>query len=86
MIRYKIMRGSDFDPGIFSGRYRLCGRDGFELERDANLQVNPFPAPNIAGTRLVSGLKAEIVPSANHKAQVTAPDLVYRKIQEFLLS
>jgi pimeloyl-ACP methyl ester carboxylesterase len=35
-------------------------------------------------TRLVPGLKAEIVPNANHNAQVTAPDLVNAKILEFL--
>jgi pimeloyl-ACP methyl ester carboxylesterase len=35
-------------------------------------------------TRLVAGLKAEIVPNANHNAQVTAPDLVNDKILEFL--
>jgi pimeloyl-ACP methyl ester carboxylesterase len=34
--------------------------------------------------RLVPGLKAEIVPSANHNAQVTAPDLVNSRILEFL--
>ena len=35
-------------------------------------------------TRLVSGLKAEIVPNANHNAQVTAPELVNARILEFL--
>jgi pimeloyl-ACP methyl ester carboxylesterase len=35
-------------------------------------------------TRLVSGLKAELVPNANHSAQYTAPDFVNAKILEFL--
>lgn len=35
-------------------------------------------------TRLVPGLKAGIIPNANHNAQVTAPDLVNRKILDFL--
>jgi pimeloyl-ACP methyl ester carboxylesterase len=36
-------------------------------------------------TLLVQGLKAEIVPNANHCAQYTAPDVVNKKIMEFLL-
>jgi pimeloyl-ACP methyl ester carboxylesterase len=35
-------------------------------------------------TRLVDGLKAEIVPNANHIAEYTAPDFVNEKILEFL--
>jgi pimeloyl-ACP methyl ester carboxylesterase len=35
-------------------------------------------------THLVAGLKAEIIPNANHNAQVTAPDIVNEKILEFL--
>jgi pimeloyl-ACP methyl ester carboxylesterase len=35
-------------------------------------------------TRLVAGLKAEVVPNANHNAQVTAPEVVNQKIMEFL--
>ncbi len=35
-------------------------------------------------TRLVPNLKAEMVPNANHNAQYTAPELVNRKILEFL--
>lgn len=35
-------------------------------------------------TRLVVGLKAEIIRDANHNAQVTAPALVNKKIMEFL--
>ena len=34
-------------------------------------------------TRLVSGLKAEIVPNANHCPEYTAPDVVNRKILDF---
>ena len=34
-------------------------------------------------TRLVTGLKAEIVPNANHIAEYTAADYVYVKILEF---
>ncbi len=34
--------------------------------------------------RLVDGLRAEVVPNANHNAQVTAPDLVNKKILDFL--
>jgi pimeloyl-ACP methyl ester carboxylesterase len=34
--------------------------------------------------RLVPGLKAEMIPNANHNAQVTAPDVVNNKILEFL--
>jgi pimeloyl-ACP methyl ester carboxylesterase len=34
--------------------------------------------------RLVLGLKAEIVPNANHSAQVTMPELVNKKILDFL--
>jgi pimeloyl-ACP methyl ester carboxylesterase len=37
-------------------------------------------------TRLVPHLKAEIIPNANHNAQVTAPDLVNQKILDFLVS
>jgi pimeloyl-ACP methyl ester carboxylesterase len=37
-------------------------------------------------TRLVAGLKAEIIPNANHNAQVTAPDVVNKKILDFLAS
>jgi pimeloyl-ACP methyl ester carboxylesterase len=36
--------------------------------------------------RLVPGLKAKIVPNANHNAQVTAPDIVNSMILEFLLA
>jgi pimeloyl-ACP methyl ester carboxylesterase len=35
-------------------------------------------------TRLVPGLKAEIVTNANHNAQYTAPDFVNKKILDFL--
>jgi pimeloyl-ACP methyl ester carboxylesterase len=35
-------------------------------------------------TRLVPGLKAEIVPNANHCAQYTAPEVVNKKILDFL--
>jgi pimeloyl-ACP methyl ester carboxylesterase len=35
-------------------------------------------------TRLVSSLKAEIVPGANHSAQYTASDFVNARILEFL--
>jgi pimeloyl-ACP methyl ester carboxylesterase len=35
-------------------------------------------------TNLVPGLRAELIPNANHNAQVTAPDLVNRKVLEFL--
>jgi pimeloyl-ACP methyl ester carboxylesterase len=35
-------------------------------------------------TRLVPGLKAEIVPNANHVAEYTAPDPINTKILEFL--
>jgi pimeloyl-ACP methyl ester carboxylesterase len=34
-------------------------------------------------TRLAAGLKAEIVPNANHTAQLTAPDVVNEKILDF---
>ncbi len=36
-------------------------------------------------THLVPGLKAEIIPNANHCAQYTAPEVVNKKILEFLL-
>jgi len=35
-------------------------------------------------TRLIAGLKAEIIHNANHNAQVTASDVINRKIMEFL--
>ena len=35
-------------------------------------------------TRLVPGLRAEIIPNANHNAQVTAPEIVNAKILKFL--
>jgi pimeloyl-ACP methyl ester carboxylesterase len=35
-------------------------------------------------THLVAGLKAEIIPNANHNAQVTAPELINKKIVHFL--
>lgn len=34
-------------------------------------------------TRLVAGLKAEIVPNANHCAQLTAPEIINQKILNF---
>jgi pimeloyl-ACP methyl ester carboxylesterase len=37
-------------------------------------------------THLVNGLKAEIIPNANHNAQVTVPDIINAKILEFLAS
>jgi pimeloyl-ACP methyl ester carboxylesterase len=37
-------------------------------------------------TSLVPHLKAEIIPNANHSAQVTAPDLVNKRILDFFLS
>lgn len=44
------------------------------------------PEPVIRrATCLVPGLKAEIIPNANHNAQVTAPNLVNEKILEFFL-
>ncbi len=36
-------------------------------------------------TRLVAGLKAEIVPNANHVAEYTAAEVVNEKILEFFL-
>jgi pimeloyl-ACP methyl ester carboxylesterase len=50
---------------------------------DHEVIYNPQRAIQRA-TRLVSGLKAEIVPNANHNAQVTAPEFVNEKILEFL--
>jgi pimeloyl-ACP methyl ester carboxylesterase len=35
-------------------------------------------------TRLVPGLKAGIVPNANHNAEYTAPDFVNEKLLSFL--
>jgi pimeloyl-ACP methyl ester carboxylesterase len=35
-------------------------------------------------TRLVAGLRAEIVPNANHIAEFTAPDFVNKQIMDFL--
>jgi pimeloyl-ACP methyl ester carboxylesterase len=35
-------------------------------------------------TCLVTGLRAEIVPNANHNAEYTAPDFVNARILEFL--
>ncbi len=37
-------------------------------------------------TRLVNGLRAEIVPNANHNAEYTAADAVNKKILDFLLA
>jgi len=50
---------------------------------DHEVIYNPRRAIRRA-TRLVPGLKAEIIPNANHNAQVTAPDLVNQKILNFL--
>lgn len=36
-------------------------------------------------TGLVNGLRGEIIPNANHNAQVTAPDIVNTKIMDFLI-
>ena len=44
-------------------------------------EVNYSPAQVVErATRLVSGLKAEIVPNANHVAGYTAPDFVNQRI------
>jgi pimeloyl-ACP methyl ester carboxylesterase len=50
---------------------------------DHEVIYNPRRAIRRAA-RLVPGLKAEIIPNANHNAQVTAPDLVNQKILDFL--
>jgi pimeloyl-ACP methyl ester carboxylesterase len=50
---------------------------------DHEVIYNPAHAIRRA-TRLVTGLKAEIIPNANHSAQVTAPDVVNKKILDFL--
>jgi pimeloyl-ACP methyl ester carboxylesterase len=49
---------------------------------DHEVIYNPQRAIRRA-TRLVSGLKAEIVPKANHSAQYTAPEFINKKILEF---
>ncbi len=50
---------------------------------DHEVIYNPQRAIRRATSR-VAGLKAEIVPNANHNAQVTAPDVVNKKILDFL--
>jgi pimeloyl-ACP methyl ester carboxylesterase len=48
-------------------------------------EVNYRPKDVIRrATRLVTGLKAEIVPNANHNAEYTAADVVNKKILDFL--
>jgi len=37
-------------------------------------------------TNLVAGLRGEIIPNANHNAQVTAPDVVNKKILDFFVN
>jgi pimeloyl-ACP methyl ester carboxylesterase len=42
------------------------------------------PERVIRRAKLVAGLKAEIIPNANHNAQVTSPDIINQKIIDFL--
>jgi pimeloyl-ACP methyl ester carboxylesterase len=51
---------------------------------DHEVIYSPEPVLHRA-RRLVPGLKAEIVPNANHNAQVTAAEVVNRRILDFLV-
>jgi pimeloyl-ACP methyl ester carboxylesterase len=53
------------------------------LVGDHEVIYNPDDAIRRA-TRLVPGLRAEMVPNANHNAQMTAPEVVNARILEFL--
>jgi pimeloyl-ACP methyl ester carboxylesterase len=50
---------------------------------DHEMIYNPERAIRRA-TSQVTGLKAEMIPNANHNSQVTAPDIVNKKIMDFL--
>jgi pimeloyl-ACP methyl ester carboxylesterase len=81
--RYRPTRNS-ISPRVFSDdELRRIRNPVLLLIGDHDVIYKPEAAIQQA-TRLVPGLKAEIVPQANHIAQYTAPDFVNSAILEFL--
>jgi pimeloyl-ACP methyl ester carboxylesterase len=83
--RYRPTRNS-FAPHVFTDEeLRQIHKPILLLIGDHEVIYNPERVIKRA-TRLVTGLKAEIIPNANHCAQYTAPEIVNQKILEFLLN
>jgi pimeloyl-ACP methyl ester carboxylesterase len=81
--RYRPSKNS-FAPHVFSDEeLRQIQAPVLLLIGDHEVIYKPDQVIRRA-TRLVSNLKAEIVPNANHCAQYTAPELVNHEILEFL--
>jgi pimeloyl-ACP methyl ester carboxylesterase len=80
--RYRPTRNS-LAPRVFSDQeLRKIRNPVLLLIGDHEVMYTPEDAIRRA-TRLVPGLKAEIVPNANHCAQYTAPEAVNQRILEF---
>jgi pimeloyl-ACP methyl ester carboxylesterase len=83
--RYRPTRNS-FAPRVFTDEeLRQIHKPILLLIGDHEVIYDPRRAIKRA-IRLVTGLKAEIIPNANHCAQYTAPEIVNQKILEFLLN
>lgn len=77
-------RPRHWSPTLFSDKeLRQIRTPSLLLIGDHEVIYEPEHAIQRA-TRLVAGLKAEIVPNANHLAQYTAAEIVNQKILEFL--
>jgi pimeloyl-ACP methyl ester carboxylesterase len=82
--RYRVSRNRVLPP-VFSGEeLRKIRTPVLLLIGDHEVIYKPERVVRRA-TRLVAGLKAEIVPNANHTAQLTSADVVNGKILEFFL-
>jgi len=81
--RYRPTRNK-IAPFVFSDeKLRKIQNPTLLLIGDHEVIYRPEDAIRRA-TRLVPGLKAEIIPNANHMAEYTAPDYVNTRILEFL--
>jgi pimeloyl-ACP methyl ester carboxylesterase len=77
-------RPRHWSPTIFSDKeLRQIHTPVLLLIGDHEVIYKPEDAIRRA-TRLLAGLKAEIIPNANHIAEYTASDFVNAKILEFL--
>ena len=77
-------RPRHWSPSVFSDdELRMIRTAVLLLIGDHEVIYKPEAAIQRA-TRLVAGLKAEIVPNANHIAEYTAPDFINAAILEFL--
>ncbi len=76
--------GNSVPPPIYSDEeLRQIDTPVLLLIGDHEVVYKPEPVIERA-TRLVKGLEAEIIPNANHNAQVTAAEVVNEKILKFL--